>query len=438
MVLTIAIASCLEASVSGEDFIEREAFELSLDSSFPLELSTIRFDSLVTSASDRLLVGGAKDAPFGTTEIVSYFQVNLVGALPTFSLEDYRYDSATLTVPMDGYSVYLTEETIPGTLILEQLQGELEYLEDESALYNYSEIPGATDLTGDLMSERSFFWSTDRIRELDLRLSDAWGSELFARMQAADDIFRDGTTASEYQRGFRLYLKDPSFAFGLTKDSLKVTLHLTDQGSSNREILEVDFHIDTRPYYSKVVHSEVPEGLAIENLQDELPSDRLGDLAYIVGGLGYAAKVDSSGVRDLLLDGKDFILVNAELQLRWLEHDSNIYPENLVGLFVDEDLVDIAQGQRLTMTSMGKTTFTASTPPTLSTNSRASMSDDKLTLSPPAGRPGPRPLRLAGFLPAFRSMAALTLLTSAGATGRPFFFSSLQTSVGPALGWALR
>ncbi len=67
---------------------------------------------------------------------------------------------------------------------------------------------------------------------------------------------------------------------------------------------------------------------------------------------------------------------------------------------------------------------------------RLTLSDTRATRLEPGFGPGlPRRFFFPDFLP---SMAAFTLLTSAGVSVIPFFFSSLTISVGPALGLFLR
>lgn len=342
---------CRESSVIGDDFVEGAAYELALNNSIQLGFSTVRFDSLITSRSGRLLLGGQASTDHGDVSIEPYFLFTLADseADEYIEAEDFernlRYDSLTLTIPMDGYTLYMGDETVSETILFEQLPFELEYLEDEETLYNYSDLNGKTDLEGILLGEASFFMATDRIRDLQMRVSDRLGRALFAQMESEDDVFSDQDLADEFLKGFRLSLRNNPFIFGINKDSLRLTLHATDITTTTLSNQEFNFFVASAPYFSSVGHENIPELLQVEELDDEIPSNALEDRTMIIGGLGYATKIDLTEVRNLLLDGEDFIVPEAELKVRWLEQSHETYPDLLVARLVDEDLIDIANGQ---------------------------------------------------------------------------------------------
>lgn len=347
---------CRESSVIGDDFLEGAAYELALDNTIALEFSTIRFDSLITSRSDRLLVGGQQGTDHGDVSMEAYFLFTLADseADDYIEAEDFeqnlRYDSITLTIPMDGYTLYLGDETIEETLVLEQLPFELEYPEEVEALYNYSDLSGASEQEGMIMGEASFFLATDRIRDLQIRVSDRLGAALFSRMQNEDDIFSDQELASEWLRGFRLSLRNNPFMFGINQDSLRLTIHTTDNTTTTSSNRDFNFFVESAPYFSKVDHDNIPELLQVVELDDEVASNALEDRAFIIGGLGYATKIDLTDVRSLLLDGEPFIIPEAELKVRWLEQPHETYPDILIARLVDEDLIDLANEQTFELT----------------------------------------------------------------------------------------
>lgn len=356
LVPSLFLIGCRESSLVGDDFVEGAVYELALNNTVPLEFSTVRFDSLITSRSDRMLVGGQQGTAFGDVAIETYLLFTLADteADDYIEAEDFertlRYDSITLTIPMDGYTLYLGDETVSQILVFEQMASELEYVEDIDALYNYSEPNATGEQSGLVMGEKSFFFATDRIRELQMRVSDRLGASLFTRLENEDDVFLDQDLASEFLKGFKLYLRDNPFIFGVNKDSIRLTLHTTDIMASTSSNRTFDFFVESAPYYSRVSHNNIPEDLQVEELEDEVPSNSLEDRAYIIGGLGYAAKIDLTGVRNLLLDGEAFILPQAELKVRWLEQDHETYPDQLIARLVDEDLLDIANGETFQLT----------------------------------------------------------------------------------------
>ncbi len=346
--LLIGLFACSESSVIGEGFIESLDYELALNNTTELTFSTIRYDSLPTSDVDRLLIGGKTGAEFGDFEAVIYFLLDLNSTDFSEYSESLHYDSITFTLPMDGYTAYLDESVLTESVVIEQLADELVYLEDEDALYNYSEVGGVTDVAGTVLAEQAFFWASDRIRDHQVRLPDEFGNDLFERLGDEDEIFSDQGEANEYLKGFKVYLKNADFAVGLATDSIRFTIHTTDVSTSSQANVDFDFYIGDNPYYCKYLHANVPEALVVEDVEDEVPSDSLENYSYIVGGLGYATKIDLSAVRDLLLDGEDFILANAELQLSWLTHEQDNYPTSLNAQLIDEDFTDLTGGEVFT------------------------------------------------------------------------------------------
>lgn len=347
----VFLINCRESSVLGDDFVEGAAYELALNNTIDLDFTTVQFDSLITSRSGRLLVGGHTGAEHGDVSVESYFLFTLVDtdADEYIEAEEFertlRYDSLTLTIPMDGYTLYMDEATTLETIVLEQLPFELELLEDEEALYNFSNPNTANVREGAIMGEASFFLATDRLRDLEIRVSDRLGAALFSLLESEDDIFSDQELANEYLKGFRLYLRDNPFIFGIAQDSLRLTIHTTDVSTTTSTNRDFNFFVSSAPYYSKVNHENIPDELVVEDLEDEIPSNVLEDRSMIIGGLGYATKIELTEVRNLLLDGEAFIVPEAELKVRWLEQSHETYPDFLLARLVDEDLVDLADGQ---------------------------------------------------------------------------------------------
>ena len=335
------LAACRDVSVVGEDFIESTNYELALNNSIPLEFSTIRYDSLVTSGLDRLVVGGQQGSGFGDFEVVSYFLVDLTGSEFDFR-DNLVYDSITLSVVFDEYTVYLDEEIVRETLVVEQLANELEYPEDQFDFYNYTTISGITDLPERRLGEKEFFIASDRIRDLEVRLDDALGQDLFERLEAEDEIFTDSEEAAEYIKGLRIFLKNPAFLLGVSKEDLQLTIHTTDLNATSLSNVEINFPISSSLCFSKYIHEDIPEVLDVEDQDEQVSSETLSNSTLIVGGLGYATMVGLNHVRDLLLEEDDFILVNAEMRLRWLEQDHEDRPTSLTAQLVNEEYEDLA------------------------------------------------------------------------------------------------
>lgn len=341
LVASVLLPSCSESSVIGKNFVETNNVELVLNNSIDLDIATIKFDSLITSQANRMLIGGQESTDFGDIQIASYFLLSLADEETISSDDNLQYDSLTLTLPMDGYSLYLEEDIVFESVVVEQLIEELAYRDDDPNLYNFSELPGVTDLAGTVLAEQEFFWASDRIRDLEIRLPDELGRDLFDKFENSDEIFSVQGEANEYLKGFKVSLKNPDFAIGFAKDSVRLTIHTTDNSTSPRSNIEFDFYIDLTPYFVKYTQTNIPEELDIRELDEEVPSSELANYSYISAGIGYATTVDLTSLRDLLLDGDDFILADVELWIRWFESSHETYPERLTARLVDEDFADL-------------------------------------------------------------------------------------------------
>lgn len=341
--------SCSESSVIGEDFVQSSDYSITLNSSIPISFSTIRFDSLITSESERLTIGGQNGTVVGDFHTEVYFLLDL---RESFVSDNLRYDSITLTLPMDGYTLYLDEKTIRATLVVERLPGELEYLEDQGALYNYSVVSGVTDQPGEILAEQQFLVAVDRIKDLQIRLPDDLGTDMFTKLKEGDESFKSTQEGYEYLRGFRIYLKDQSFVAGIQQDSMRMTIHTTDISRSSLSNTDFEFYIGFAPYYSKFFHKNVPNELKVQDLEEEVSSDVLEDRAFVNGGLGYATKIELTNTRDLLLDGEDFILANAEIRLRWYELDLITPPQELTAQLIDNDFAVLSGDQTFRFTKL--------------------------------------------------------------------------------------
>ena len=336
----LLVAACRDISVVGEDFVEGSSYELALTNTIPLDFATMRFDSLITSESNRLLIGGSTGTEFGDFEVESFFHIDLTD--PTIDFTDgLVYDSITLSIPLDGYSLYLDDEIVRPTIVVEQVTAELAFFEDQNSLYNYSELPGVTTVSGRFLGEKEFFIASDRLRDIQITLSDVLGRDLFNRLERNDEIFDDIEEARAYLRGLKVYLKETEFVLGLQRDSIELTIHATDADLSTLSNVEISFPIGSTPYFTKYTSSNIPENLQLVDQDDEVDSKVLDNRSFVIGGLGYASKIDLTEVRSLILDGEDFILVDAEIKLSWLEQLHEQDPIRLNAQLVDENLSDL-------------------------------------------------------------------------------------------------
>lgn len=337
--------SCSTSSVIGEDFIESNNFDYSIVDTVSLGFNTIKFDSIPTSQSSRFLVGNAVGTEIGDVTSEAFFLLSYNYDNNPLVEDHYEYDSITLTLVMDDYTLYLDENGTYQTLKIEQLKGELK-LADDGSLYNVSEIEGVTNVPGDTLGAQEFFLASDRIRRLEFRLTDSLGLDLFERLLATDEIFGDEEEMYEYLNGFKLSL-DGSSTISFIPDSTRITIYATDNSTSVPSELTYKLEFQRAPYYNRITHSNIPEGLDNVREDEEVSSNLLNDLAYIAGGVGYATLIDLTNVKNVLIPGDEFILAGAELNVRFLETSHEDYPQAIRAQLVNEDYIEVVVSDAL-------------------------------------------------------------------------------------------
>ncbi|WP_424961305.1 DUF4270 family protein [Ekhidna sp.] len=339
MVVFIAVGiSCSESSVLGEDFIDSGNFEVTAIDTISLKISTIQFDSIVTSNTGRLLIG-SHNMEVGKITSESYFNLTYES---TLVIDDtYQFDSLVLTLPMDGYVNRVPDEGVHYTIQVHQLSNDLEF-RSTGSLYNVSEIDGVEDDLR-LLGENTIYVESDRLATVSITLDENLGQDLYGKLVAGHEIFTLTDEFQQYLNGFKLSIaEDPSGFIGFATDSIKMTMMMSDKSQSPPEVVEYDFVISGSPHYSKIQTEDSIDALAeIEDIYDESLSNVTDDIAYIQAGSGYAIKIDLSNVRNLLLDDHDFIMAGAELKLSWLQTGDNEIPETLIGTYINGDFVDV-------------------------------------------------------------------------------------------------
>ncbi len=342
LVFGVALLGCSESSIIGEDFVGDEAFSLFYADTVSLPIYTTKFDSLITSQSGRLLIGNSSDSRLGATKAEAFFILENLSE--SFSIsENLKFDSVTLTLFMDGYTDYLDESEVTSTILVEQLNEELERLDDFN-LYNNTEVDGAI---GDLklLAEQRFILATDRLRTLEITLDNQWGLELFEQLSDDSELSLD-SEFKEFIKGFKIGFKETDSPFiGFASDSVSLTIYSSDNFTTPPESITYEFKVGFSPYYSKIEHTEVPEELAeINSLEDEISSNLTNNYGVIAGGLGYAVKLDTDPIRNSFLLTEDLLMVTTILELEWLdEGETRFLPDTVQVNFVNESLFDVGE-----------------------------------------------------------------------------------------------
>lgn len=357
----LLVLGCSESSVIGEDLVESTDFSLNKIDTFKVSMNTIQYDSVVTSENTQLIIGNRQDTELGDFSAAAYFLLSYdgtvvddaVGSTTTVD-EDITYDSITLSLYPADYSLYLDEDGERISITLEQLPSLLN--PDGDALYNVYEQTGVTDQeTLEVLDakENYFFDPAHPDPSIEFRLPDELGEALYDSLLEGAEIFSSATEMHEYLNGFRIRLtgeNTPILSFAI--DSINMQIHATDPRGAQVVNVTYEFGVNGASYFTKVDHTNIPEGLDIEDIEEEVGSNALDNKAYISGLLGYAVKINLNNLRNLLLDGSDFLFTAAELQVSFLDTEHDEFPSTLSGFLIDEDNNAVESGLDLELNAV--------------------------------------------------------------------------------------
>ncbi|WP_425235619.1 DUF4270 family protein [Ulvibacterium sp.] len=313
----------------GQDFTTSNVRVLVLDT-FSVKLSTIKFDSINTSESERLLVGKYNDEYLGTIECNSYFELTAAtteNATAPYTLpDDATLDSVALILGYDRY--FYNDTTLVSHINVHLLTEEVE--PDDDAFFNTSE------LEYDSLPLISRRYRPEPFDEdsLHISLPFEFGNNLFRLIQQND--INDNEDLRDNFKGFALVPEknDNTSVIGFSKESERTYLRFFYSVPEEFEDEErfLDFAINPFPEapnaFNKIWNFSTDSLLnALSNQEDELPTSRNNDLSYIQSGTGYATKVDFPSIRSIYeIEGTGTVL-SALLRLKPLRasHDERTY-----------------------------------------------------------------------------------------------------------------
>lgn len=334
----ILVLACSETSFIGEEFFGDEGFQVSYVDSVRLDMYTIRFDSLPTSNTGRLLLGRGSFEGLGEVVAEAYFLLSPDANAASGLEEDHQFDSLTMILRRDGYSYGLEDDNIYRKILVERLNVELAYRSDGS-LYNISEVvPSEENLTQ--IGSEEVRLSEDRMEEIEITLDADFGQDLFQKIIEEDQIYFTDYEFQQYVKGFRIRFDTSVYApfIGLKTDSVQMRLYYSNQSEIPGEQGYFDFFVSGAPYYSRLIHNPIEPFDELKTLENEVSTTLTGQVGMITGGLGYAIRVDFPGIRNLLLDGSDYLIASAELRLIPVnaEESSDPLPDQLKAFYVND------------------------------------------------------------------------------------------------------
>ncbi|WP_375587331.1 DUF4270 family protein [Flagellimonas aurea] len=336
--LMALLLSCSNENLNTSDFLAGEAFTDSnlrvvLLDTISVATSTIKFDSIVTSESSRILVGTYLDPVFGRVTSSSYF-----GLSPSaFTIDrEAEYDSIVLHLTYDDY--YYNDTLATNTLRVKRVLDNIRPDEGDF-LYNTSEMSFEEGNLG-LMSYRPRPMDSDTLL---VRLDDDLGEDLFVRFQENEinslDQFRD------YFKGIALLPGEQDngsvIGFSKTSGASFMRLYFTTSEENERVQSYLDLNLDQTttpvPFYNQIVATEpiAPlQGLVNEEL--ELDSESSNNQSYIQSGIGMATKIRFPYIKNIYdIQGQGTVL-DAVLKIKPVNgsFDQNLILRDSLSVYV--------------------------------------------------------------------------------------------------------
>lgn len=256
---------------------------------FTVRSSTVLLDSVRTSGGG-LMLGRYTDPSLGVVEARSFFQVATLRNDTLKSDSRAVYDSLVLTLRYTGYSY--GDTTRPQQVAVHRLR---DTLTNDRAYLNSSSVPYESSPLGQKRYRPVF--NRNQINDLNIRLSDALGRELFGLA---------GKPESTDPKAFRDYVK----GFALLPGA-------GDEGSIvqfSQAFLTVFYHADTlrKEYtaylsgiqtptarFARVTHQRTGALAMLTQPGQSLPSARTNEEVYVQQAGGLAVKLEFPTLRNL-------------------------------------------------------------------------------------------------------------------------------------------
>ncbi|MEM6844075.1 MAG: DUF4270 family protein [Bacteroidota bacterium] len=288
IVLMLCFWQCESTSPLGEDFVRSEILDVVFIDTINLRLSTVQIDSIVTSNTDRHLVGYRDDALLGSIQAQPYFQISNDSLL--FPDEGAEYLFAELELFYDGYFYYDTAQDV--SLTLYPLTEELELDEYDNVLYDFSSFDYDEE---NPVGQLTFAPRPRRRETINIPVNDDFAQVLFDFVDSDDqELFFD--EFDERYPGFVL-IPDTTITqsfLGFSTRS-RLVIHYRESGEENEIIFPTN-----RLRFNQILNDRTGASLiGLTSRSDDVSSSETNQRAFLSNGVGTAIKVEIPSLGDI-------------------------------------------------------------------------------------------------------------------------------------------
>lgn len=330
LVFGLTIVSCGTDTDGGEFVVGSDYLAVNnkviLIDTVTVEMSTINFDSLVTSNKSRVLVGNYDDPLFGKVKSNSYFQLasdsySLISSTDT-EAANYVFDSISMILKYDNY--YYGDTTKVQTFDIHRLTQKVKPNTDDDSFYNNSVLSYSSESLGTI-SYKPRPLEKDSI---NIKMDAAFGEALFQKLKKRE--ITDFDSFKEYLNGLVLVptTTNSSSVIGFNLSS-KVRLYYSKYLGDAEDSFIKDFTVtDATKQFNAI--SLDKSGTLIQNLpasNSNLSSLLTNNQGYIQSGTGVACRIHFPNIKQLKYISDNGAIVDAELILKPVNNSySEKYP----------------------------------------------------------------------------------------------------------------
>ncbi|MGB5434840.1 MAG: DUF4270 family protein [Maribacter sp.] len=335
----LLVASCSDDSLNDSDFVAGETFTnsnirvLQIDT-LTVKLSTMKFDSIITSVGSRMLVGQYSDPVFGIVKSSSFLET-----IPSsYTIDtDAQYDSILFILRYDNY--YYNDTLLHNTIHIKSLTESLKPADDTN-FYNSSSIGFNEEDLGTL----TFAPRPLGADSLQVKLSDTLGLDLFENLQE-----KKLTNYDEFTNHFNglTIQPDESDNGAILGFSLASVMRLYYSIAYETESIQyyTDFTINTSsspiPFFNQISAVEPNEYLAgLTNNEINLYSEDADDQSFIQSGIGITTRIEFPSIKSVFDIQGQGTLLDATLRIKPKEasyNDALMLRDTLAVYMVDQN-----------------------------------------------------------------------------------------------------
>lgn len=280
----------------GDDFIEND-IQIRVIDTFSIKTGTFKIDSIITSSTNRILLGGVEDDNFGYITSQSYFQV----LNSDFSIApDAVYDSIGFVLNYDTY-IYGDSTQVQTYKVHRILETFQPYEGDE--FYNTSKLNYDKVSLGGLT-----FIPRPNTDSLYIPMSDVLGEDVFNKISEneinnSDDFlqyFKGLTIIPDTLSNSHILGFNSSTVINANGNSSMRLYYTVDDGDDEDNDYYIDFVVSASGNQFNAIKSDV-RGTVIDSVQntETIISSMTNDMIYSQAGTGISSRIEISSIKKL-------------------------------------------------------------------------------------------------------------------------------------------